>query len=118
MNKLLKWIKEGFRLAGLALFQFLVLFWIATAYYCARGYLNAGTRGMLGALLRGTVVLHDLDKWDPPRPGLLLLRPIAIALITVELGLLNRRTLRKFWRELRHGPDADDPRPHHSAPRA
>jgi hypothetical protein len=114
MNKLLKWTKEGFRLAGLGLFQFLVLFWIAKAYYCARGYFDAGFRGMLGALLRGTAIPADLKEWDHPRCGFLLLRPIAIALMTVELGLLNRRTLRKFWSDLRQGLGAASPRPPHN----
>ncbi len=104
MNTLLKWIKEGFRLAGLGLFQILILFWVAKLYYCVHGYFVAGTKGMLGALLHGTPIPPDPREWGHPRLDLLVIRLAVIALITVTLGVLNRRTLAKFLHELRHGP--------------
>jgi hypothetical protein len=113
-----KWIKKGFRFAGLGLFQILILFWLAKLYYSARGYYVAGTKGMLGALLQGTPVSSDPNDWaHPPRWDLLVMRLVGIAAITVTLGILNRRTLAKFWRDLRHPPSrSDDLRTPHRAP--
>jgi hypothetical protein len=75
-----------------------------------------------GALMRGTCIPDgplpdDPRAWGHPRWDLQVLRLLAIALITVELGLLNRRTLRGVWRQLRHGPGTDSPKPPYGAPR-
>jgi hypothetical protein len=102
MKRLLRRTNEALRLASLGLFQLLVLFWVAKAYYCARGYLTAGRRGALGALMRGTPIPDDPKEWGHPRWDLLLLRLAGIAAMTVLLGALNRRSLGKLWRQLRN----------------
>jgi hypothetical protein len=115
MSTLLKWTREGLRLAGLGLLQILILFWVAKLYYCAHGYFVGGTRGMLGALMHGMVIPSDLRESGPPRWDLLVLRLAVIAFITVTLGVVNRRTLAKFCYELRHGPSTSGRvgSPHH-----
>ena len=105
MNRLMKWTRAGLRLASLGLFQVLALFWIIKLYYCVRGYLTSGVRGVQGALVHGTPFPDDPKEWAHSRSWeLVVLRLLVIALITVLLGVIHRRTLAKFWRELVHGP--------------
>ena len=99
------------------MFQLLVMFWILKAFLCVKGYFDSGVTGMLSALAHGGLAFErpipdhpaEWDTWAKghPRWDLLILRLLTIALVTLALGLLNRRTLRKFWRGLFHGPEGE-----------
>jgi hypothetical protein len=104
MTKLRKWAKEGFRLAGLGLFELLILFWVAKLFYCVRGYFVAGIPGMMAALMHGTPIPADPTDWGHLRWGILALKLVVIALVTVTMGVLNRSTLAMFWHDFGHRP--------------
>lgn len=67
---------------------------------------------MLGALMRGMPTPEDPRDWGQSRWDLLVVRLTVIALVTIALGVLSRRTLAKFWHELRYGPSTLGGHPH------
>lgn len=105
MNRMSKWLKGGVRLASLGLFALLLLFWLARFFYCAMGYFENGATGLRSALMRHMQPIpSDLNVWGHPQWEQIALRYAAIALITVLLGIHNRRVLADFWHTIRHGP--------------
>jgi hypothetical protein len=105
MNRLTNWLKAGLRAASLGLFALLLLFWLARLFYCVAGYFENGSTGLKSALMRHMQPIpSDLNVWGHPHWDQIALRYVAIACITVLLGILNRRVLADFWHAVRHGP--------------
>jgi hypothetical protein len=103
MKILFEQVKKALQFAGLVLFQVLIFFWAIKLFYCVRGYFAAGTNGMIAALMHGAPFPVDPADWGRPHWGFQVIRLVMIAFITVTLGILNRRTIARFWHELRHG---------------
>ena len=110
-NRVAGWLRDAPRLASLLLFEILGFFWCVKLGYCLYSYFTKGPAGVREAILRHTINPYGPHEWGPPgnpRWDIVVMRYALIALLTVVLGLINRRTLRKFWAELWQRPH---PRP-------
>ncbi len=79
-----------------------ILFWMTVGFYCILGYLSAGGEGVKDWLLHVAVrpVITEAapatSDWNA-----VALRFVGIALITLVLGLANRKVLRRLAVKLR-----------------
>jgi hypothetical protein len=94
-------IRTAAKFVGIVLLEVCVGFWLIRMGYIARGFIVGGGAGAVGAFLHGMQsVPADPKEWGQPRWGLVAMRYGAIALLTILLGLINKRLLREIWAEL------------------
>src|SRR5205809_151499 len=95
------WQRKVWRIVNLGLFQLFVFFWLIKLFYCLAGYFTNGIVGVRSAVLHGMPIPSNPEEWRNPRWDLVIMRYVAIAIMTALLGWLNRQALRDFWRQVR-----------------
>jgi hypothetical protein len=100
------WLKDAPRLAGLLVFEILIFFWCIKLAYIVYGYLTKGTAGVREAILQHTLSPYIPGEWaqGQPRWDIVAVRYGLIAIMTILLGLANRRSLTRLWVDLWERP--------------